>query len=105
MKLSANTIFIVLTALIASGGAYWYYQTANEAEPTLSQDVGQNAAQARFQTLVTELEPISFDTNVFSDPRFIALTDITTSIAPEESGRTDPFAPIAGVAAAAAAQQ
>lgn len=101
MKPSANTLFIILTALIASGGAYWYYQTANEAEPTLTQDTGENVAQAQFQTLVTELEPISFETSVFSDPRFIALTDITTSIAPEEPGRTDPFAPIAGVAAAA----
>jgi hypothetical protein len=101
MKPSANTLFIVLTALIASGGAYWYYQMANEAGPTLSQDTGQNAAQVEFQTLVTELEPISFDTTVFSDPRFIALTDLTTSIAPEQSGRTDPFAPVAGVAASA----
>ena len=98
MKPSANTLFIVLTALIASGGAYWYYQMANEAGPTLTRDNDQNVAQVQFQTLVTELEPISFDTSVFSDPRFIALTDLTTSIAPEQSGRTDPFAPVAGVA-------
>ncbi len=100
MKPSANTLFIVLTALIAGGGAYWYYQMANEAEPTLTEDTSQNVAQIQFQTLVTELEPISFDTSVFSDPRFIALRDITTSIAPEQPGRADPFAPVAGVAAA-----
>jgi hypothetical protein len=34
---------------------------------------------------------------VFSDPRFMALTDIHTAILPESVGRNDPFASISGV--------
>ena len=55
------------------------------------------AAQTKFQTLVGELTPISFNTSIFSDAHFTALVDIATPVAPETIGRLDPFAAITGV--------
>ena len=54
----------------------------------------------QFQTLVGELQPITFDTAVFSDPRFNALVDISTPVTPQPPGRLDPFAPVGTVATA-----
>lgn len=54
-------------------------------------------AQATFLTLAAQLQPIAFDATVLADPRFMALVDIKTVIVPEATGRTDPFAPLAGV--------
>ena len=64
---------------------------------SLSAAGSQNEAQTRFQTLVGELSPISFDTSIFTDVRFKSLVDLTTPIAPKPSGRSDPFAPIPSV--------
>ena len=50
----------------------------------------------QFETLVGELEPVSFNVGIFSDARFNALVDITTSVSPESFGRLDPLAPISG---------
>jgi hypothetical protein len=49
--------------------------------------------------LVGTLDPIAFDTTIFSDPRFNALVDLKTAIVDEPIGRPDPFAPIPGVSA------
>lgn len=56
-----------------------------------------SAAELYFVNLAGELGTISFNTKVFSDPRFSALVDIKTEIVPEVSGRSDPFAPIPGL--------
>lgn len=99
MNNNSNTLFIILTACIVAGGAYWYFFTDTGNEPPLSTDVTQNEAQVQFQTLTSELQLISFDTSIFSDQRFFALTDLKTDITDEPPGRSDPFAPVAGVSA------
>ena len=99
MKITPSTLLILITACIVAGGAYWYFFINVGSQPPLSSGTSENPAQIQFQTLVSQLQPISFDTSIFSDPRFLALHDLTTSIAPEPAGRLDPFAPIAGVSA------
>lgn len=94
MKTDSNTILLIIATLIVAAGAYWYFFTGTGNQPPLSTNVQENSAQTQFKTLVSELQPISFDTNIFSDQNFMALTDLTTPVAPETSGRIDPFAPI-----------
>lgn len=53
-----------------------------------------SAAEVSFLNLVAQVDPLSFDTSIFTDPRFMALVDIRTAVVPEPSGRTDPFAPL-----------
>lgn len=97
---SNSTIFLVITALVLAGGAYWYFSSQTGNEPPLTADVKENQPQTQFKTLVSELNAISLGsdaTSIFSNPNFVALTDLTTQVTPEESGRQDPFAPIPGV--------
>lgn len=97
---SNTTTLIVIAALIVSALAYWYFFTGTGDQPPLSATTVTNEAQTQFETLVGELQPISFDTSIFSDTRFNALVDIATPISPESFGRLDPMAPLSsGVAA------
>lgn len=94
---NSNTVLIIISALIVAAGAYWYFFTGTGNEVPLTADATPNVAQSQFEALVSELGPISFDTRIFEEPRFMALVDLSTPIAPETSGRLDPFAAIPGV--------
>jgi len=96
MKFDSNTILLILATLVIAAGAYWFFFTETGNEPPLTVTTTQNEAQAQFKILVSQLQPISFMTGIFTDPRFAALTDLTTSVAPESIGRLDPFASLAG---------
>ncbi len=98
MKFNSSTILTILATLILAAGAYWYFFTGTgNQQPLTATGSNTNEAQARFQTLIGELQSISFDTTIFSDPRFNALVDLTTPVSPEPTGRPDPFAPIPGI--------
>ncbi len=95
MKLDSNTTLLVIATLIVAAGAYWYFFTGTGNEPPLTETIAtDNQAQTQFETLVGKLQPISFNTAIFSDPRFVVLVDLATPITPEQSGRLDPFAAI-----------
>ncbi|MFA6278562.1 MAG: hypothetical protein WCS97_00545 [Candidatus Paceibacterota bacterium] len=96
MKPKTSVTPFLIAILIAAAFSYWYFFTGTE-QPSLIVSGSSNQAQTKFQTLVGELKSISFDTGIFSDSRFNALIDFTISIAPEASGRLDPFAPISGI--------
>jgi len=87
-----NIKILIAVTLIIAAGAYWYFFTGTENQAPLSALPIENETQ--FQTLVSELQPISFSTTIFSDPRFMALVDLATPIESETTGRIDPFAPV-----------
>lgn len=97
MKPSPNALPFIIAGLIAAAGAYWYFFMGSGNDAPLSPAIAENQAQTKFKVLVSELQPITFDTSIFSDPRFVGLMDLGTPVAPEASGRVDPFAPIPGV--------
>ncbi|MBU6388695.1 hypothetical protein KGQ72_02400 [Patescibacteria group bacterium] len=95
---SNNTVIIIIVTLIVAAGAYWYFFTGTGNQPPLTAGAPeQNSAQTKFKVLVSELQPITFDTSIFSEPSFMALSDLATPVAPETLGRLDPFAGIPGV--------
>jgi hypothetical protein len=98
MKSTTGTLFIGAVVVIALGSAYIYFFTGPASQPPLDASTANNAAEQQFLNLAAELQPISFDTSLFSDPRFANLVDLTVPITPEPQGRTDPFAPIPGLA-------
>ncbi|MFZ1075739.1 MAG: hypothetical protein WAN50_05190 [Minisyncoccia bacterium] len=98
MKLDINSIVLVVITLVIAAGAYWYFFLQTGNQPPLTTTTTDTGAQDQFKSLVGELQSIKFDTSIFSDPRFTSLTDLATPIAPEASGRTDPFAPFPGQA-------
>lgn len=94
-KPTPKTILYSVIALAVAAGLYWYFFTGSSAEEkplSSSSAVQENSAQVQFRALVTKLQQLSFDTSIFADPRFNALVDLTTPIAPESAGRPDPFA-------------
>ncbi len=98
MKLNSNTILMVVATLILLGGGYWYLSFAKTGnDPSLTADVTVNSAQVEFQTFANQIQPIKFETAIFSNARFMSLIDIATPVTSEPAGRLDPFAPVAGV--------
>lgn len=96
MKFTTNSILTILASFVVVAGAYWYFSSGEE-QPSLTVGVERTQTQIRFQTLVGELQPISFSTDIFFDPRFNALVDITVPVSPEQVGRLDPFAPVTSI--------
>lgn len=93
MKIDTRTILLIITALLVAGVAYWYFFTGTGNQPPITSTTAvENQAQTQFQALVSALTPISFDTKIFSDSRFVMLVDLATPITSESVGRTDPFA-------------
>ena len=96
--MSKNTVIVVVITLLLVAGGYWYYSTGTGNQvPLTSTTPSGTAAEVQFQALVSQLQPITFNTAIFSDPRFTSLVDISTVVTSEPSGRIDPFAPIPGV--------
>lgn len=94
--MKSNTIILIIASVAIAAIAFWYFAGQEGTEAPLTESIPslENPAQTQFQILVSQLQPISFDTDIFSDPRFISLVDLTTPIEPEVAGRNDPFAPI-----------
>lgn len=97
MPISKTTgIAVVLGILLLAAAAYLLLRPAEDAG--LSSSAPASDAEAQFIALTSQLDPVTFDTSILTDPRFMALIDIRTAILPETSGRADPFAPLSGVA-------
>ena len=96
--MKSNSITIVILTLVIAGAGYWYFSTRSGNQPPLTAlTAPENAAQTQFQSLVSGLRSIKFDTAIFSDPRFTSLVDLSTPVTPEPPGRLDPFAQISEV--------
>jgi len=90
------TKIVVLIVLLAlAGGGYYLYSNGSIDIPTelITSDqtsvVGQDII-----VLVSKLNSISIDTDVFSSVLFTSLKDISKMIDTESVGRPNPFAPI-----------
>ena len=96
--MKSNTITIVISTIAILGGIYWYFFTGTTDQQPLTTSVSDNRVQTKFQGLVSQLKPISFNSQIFSDPAFMSFIDLSTPITSEPSGRPDPFAPLPGQA-------
>lgn len=90
-----STLIVGAVFVVVLGVAYLYFFTGGEEAP-LSATVSASPAEAQFLQLVGQLDPISFDTAILSDQRFVGMADLATPVTPETSGRIDPFAPLPG---------
>lgn len=97
LNLNMNNVLIAIGAIVVAGFAYWFFFTDTGNETPITATLAGSESQGRFESLVRQLGPISFKTDVLSDPRFRALVNLATPVATELSGRVDPFAPISGV--------
>jgi hypothetical protein len=91
-KIKIIIAFLVI-ALLLGAGYLLFFNNNSDATAVSAVGAPTSAAQATFINLTNQLDPITFDTSVLSDPRFTALIDIHTAILPETEGRSDPFSP------------
>ena len=92
----------IVSSVIAVGilllGGYLLFFNSNSSSGVVSTDSAPaSAAEVTFLNLATKAGPISFDTTILSDPRFVSLIDTNTNITPVPLGRRDPFAPVPGI--------
>ncbi len=98
MKLNSNNTMMIGAAILVLAGGYWFFFTgSNTNNVPLTVGTTQSVVETQFQALAGQLSPITFNTDIFSDPRFKSLVDISTPVQPESIGRADPFAPVPGV--------
>lgn len=100
MTLPKNTTILIASAIVVCGlvAYFLWMRPADENNVSVSSTGVTNEVQATFLALAAQLDPIAFNGEILLDPRFIKLIDIKTVIVPENGGRTDPFAPLPGVA-------
>lgn len=98
MKIPTKTLVLGIVVVLALGGAYLYFFSATTDAPLTSTQPAAPSEQ-QFLDIAAELQPISFNTAIFNDPRFASLVDLTVPVTPETQGRPDPFAPISGLSA------
>ncbi len=99
MKLTKRTKIIggIVAAVIVLLGGYLIFFNGNNTDTSsalTSSSATTSPSEANFVQLTNELNPVSFDVSLFTNPRFTSLVDIHTAIIPEQTGRTDPFAPL-----------
>jgi|CXWL01.1.fsa_nt_gi hypothetical protein len=99
MHISRNTLVLIICSVIVLGGAFYYFFLFNTDIGSALTTDGTPASQVEvsFIALIGKIDPITFDTTIFSDPRFTELKDIRTTIIPEAVGRKDPFASVFGL--------
>tara|TARA_B100000745_G_scaffold299149_1_gene249307 strand:+ start:1660 stop:1950 length:291 start_codon:yes stop_codon:yes gene_type:complete len=86
-----NLLIIVGILLIAGIGYYLFKQ--NQEEGLQNAQVDNQAAVRSAESLrrLNELQNITLDTTLFSDPRFTSFTSFTNEVAPEPYGKANPF--------------
>lgn len=95
MTTSRSTIILVVLAIVVVLAAlYMLFGKENETDALGVAGAPATEAELTFLNFAAQLEPVAFDTSILSDPRFMSLTDIRTTIVPEPTGRRDPFAPL-----------
>ncbi|MDB5265550.1 MAG: hypothetical protein JWM39_263 [Parcubacteria group bacterium] len=94
----SNIILAVVAGLTLIAAVYYYFFYNKDTGSAVVATAPASAAELDFVNLTGQISTISFDTRIFSDPRFTRLVDIHTVVVPETAGRRDPFAPLTGTA-------
>lgn len=99
VKLSKKSLpYVALVVVVVGAGLYYLWGRPSETGPVVtSEATPQSSSEATFLGLANELNTVSFDSTLFSDPRFTSLKDIHTNIVAEPIGRRDPFGGLAGI--------
>lgn len=95
-SLKKQGVIGIVVVLVLGGGYFFFFSGSSQPVASVTETTANGAGNA-FTALLTQLEPISFDTKVFADTRYSSLTDLATPITSEPGGRTDPFSPLPGM--------
>lgn len=92
--MSKSSLIAIAAAIILFAVAGYLLFGKAEYSGVIPGDTETTAAELEFLGLTARIDPVSFDTDITKDARFMALKDIGTTIVDEQKGRVDPFAPL-----------
>lgn len=95
--LKKNLSYVALVIVIIGAAVYYMGRDTSGGDIVTEGAPPSSSTEAAFLSYSSELDSVVFEADIFSDPRFTRLQDISTSIVAEEKGRRDPFAPLPGV--------
>lgn len=95
----SNIILAIAAGLTFIAAVYYYFFYNKDTGGAVVATAPASQAELDFVNLAGQIDSISFDQTIFSDPRFMRLVDIHTVVVPEPTGRRDPFATLPGTAA------
>lgn len=99
-KLNKKQLPYIALVIVVIGAAMYYLWGRPSTDEVVTADITpQSSVEATFLGLATELDSVTLDPTIFSDPRFQMLKDIHTTIISEPAGRRDPFANLPGLTA------
>lgn len=106
MSLLQNKMVLMILGGVLIAGVVWYSFLRDRPGETLIEtaDLTQaGEADSDIVNTLLQLRAVTLSGTIFSDPAFLRLQDFGRAIVPEPVGRQNPFAPLAGQGAAAAA--
>src|SRR5512146_397836 len=94
MNLLKNTK-VMGAAVVIAGLLFvvYYYWGGSSSSPTVTVAPAASPASQDLLLTLANLHSIKLDPSIFNDPLFKSLTDYGVTIAPEPTGRGNPFAP------------
>ncbi len=93
------TAVLLFTACIAGLYVYETYFTGGSSDVLTSSAATTTPASADILASLSNLQQVTLDPSIFSDPVFVSLVDFGIAIPPQPVGRSDPFAPLTGAGA------
>lgn len=93
--LKDNKLYIgIITLAVAGIWMYMMYFSGSAPSATLTTDRGASPLSQDVLLTLSNLNTITLDASIFSDPLFISLSDYGVAIPPQKAGRQNPFAPL-----------
>ena len=88
-------IALAIAVVIWLGYMFFVKDDSGSGSTTVVRNETGAAQEAEgFKARLQQLNAISFESTVFSDPRFNSLVDFRQELRPEPVGRANPFAPV-----------
>ncbi len=85
---------VILLALIAAGYFYTSRERIDDSELLVGVPVSHNQViDGNLLSTLSQLKRLRLDESIFSNQSFVSLTDQSKPLAPQTSGRINPFAP------------
>jgi hypothetical protein len=93
--ISQHKIISGIVLLLLIFAAWWEFTGNSSSQPVLTTSgIATSTQDAQLVSTLLQLQAVSLNGTILSDPGFLSLQDFTTQVVSEPLGRPNPFAPI-----------
>jgi hypothetical protein len=93
-----KTLIVIIAIFVAIGIAAYFYasrdQSGDELLLGLPAEFEVSPVDGDLLSALRELKKLKLDDSIFRNPVWLSLTDFGQDLAPQASGRSNPFAPL-----------